>query len=643
MMHNRDSMKLTWPSKAGMLFFVGLLLAGCESVPVRPTDDVSVSAAAAESAQAAGEYVVAAREYERLAAEAKPPQKQLYQLREIDVLLKAGQVPKAREKVGPIDVTGLDRSFLARKRIIEARVAAADGAHERAMRLLDAASAIRKLSPELFAEIYAVRARSEAALDNPIGAIRNLIAREKYLVGEDALADNQLQLWKILDSQTHARLKSELNITREPLIAGWIELALAVRESGGHATRLANAVTRWRNTHPKHPAGEALLTSITSRRRELIGRFDRVAVLLPLTSDYRVAAEAVRDGFIAMHTSDPNPEKPRVTIYDIGADPEQAAYYYDQATQQGAQFIIGPLGRNAAENVTRNASLTVPTLLLSHIDERAEAGHIFQFGLPPEQEARQAAERAYLDGHRQAAVLYPHSAWGERLMNAFVSQWQRLGGLVLSSEPYFEQDHDFSDTIKRLLNILQSEQRRTSLAYQIRRKLEFEPRPRQDIDFIFLAADAKRGRLIKPQLNFYHASRIPVYATSHIFTGRKDPVHDTDLDGVQFSDMPWMLVNGERIQRLREVLQLSWPHAYSELDRLFALGVDSYAILPHLNHISQEHAARFTGVTSGLSLDRDGRLHRQLIWARFHRGVPQLIDTYPNLPDRLVVDKPPGR
>ena len=626
-----------------MLFFVGVLLAGCESIPLKPIDGESVSAAAAVSAEAAGEYVIAAREYERLAAEAKPPQKQLYQLREIDVLLKAGQVPKAREKIRLIDVSRLDSSFLARKRIIEARVASADGSHERAIRLLDSATAIRNLSPELFAEIYHVRAQAEAALDNPIGAVRNLITREQYLADQDALADNQLHLWKILDSQTHVRLKSELSIARDPLIAGWIELAIAVRESGGHPTRLANSVTRWRNTHLKHPAGESLLTSITTQRRELIGRFDRVALLLPLTSDYRIAAEAVRDGFLAMHAADPNPDKPQITIHDIGADPAQAAYYYDQATQQGAQFVVGPLGRAAAENVTRDASLTVPTLLLSHIDAGAEAGHIIQFGLPPEQEARQVAERAYLDGHRQAAVLYAQSAWGERLSSAFVNQWQRLGGLVLSSETYFEAEHDFSDPIKRLLNIVQSEQRRDMLANKIGRKFEFDPRPRQDIDFIFLAADAKRGRLIKPQLNYYQASRIPVYATSQIFAGKQDPVHDTDLDGVQFSDMPWMLVGDKRIRHLREVLQNSWPHAHSDLDRLFALGVDSYAVLPHLNRISQEQAARFTGVTSGLSLDREGRLHRQLTWARFRNGVPRLIDKFPSEPNGRVADAPPGR
>jgi outer membrane PBP1 activator LpoA protein len=92
--------------------------------------------------------------------------------------------------------------------------------------------------------------------------------------------------------------------------------------------------------------------------------------------------------------------------------------------------------------------------------------------------------------------------------------------------------------------------------------------------------------------------------------------------------MPWMLVSDGKIQQLRDALQRNWPYAHTQLDRLFALGVDSYAIVPYLNWISSEIAVRFNGVTSGLSLGRDGRLHRQLVWAKFSKGVPELLDTF---------------
>jgi hypothetical protein len=289
--------------------------------------------------------------------------------------------------------------------------------------------------------------------------------------------------------------------------------------------------------------------------------------------------------------------------------------------------VVGPLGREAADVIVHNANLAVPTLLLSHTDEQPSTpARLFQFGLPPEQEARQAAERAYLDGCRQAGILYPIGAWGERLMSAFSGYWQRLGALVLANQPYAESDTDYSAPIKKLLNVYESESRKAMIEKRIGAKLAFEVRPRQDIECIFLAANARSARLIKPQLNYNRARDIAVYATSHIFSGKPDPVHDTDLDGIRFGDMPWMLVQNGRVAALRQSLQIDWPYVGTDLDRLYALGVDSYAILPHLNKISTESAARFQGVTSGLSLDPDGRLRRQLAWARFSRGVPRLLD-----------------
>jgi hypothetical protein len=217
-----------------------------------------------------------------------------------------------------------------------------------------------------------------------------------------------------------------------------------------------------------------------------------------------------------------------------------------------------------------------------------------------------------------------------------VAAWQRLGGIVLSEQSYLLNQADYSDPVKRLLNITQSEARKERLENVVKMKLKFEPRPREDIDFVFLAGDTRAARLIKPQLNYNRAARLPVYATSQIFTGRGDPARDTDLDGIQFGDMPWMLVGDGRVAALRTTLQPAWPQAHTGLDRLFALGVDAYAVIPSLDRLASENAARFSGVTSGLSVGRNGRLHRQLLWAQFKKGVPVLIDTF--LPNKGQFD-----
>ncbi len=609
-----------------LILLIGLILQSCTTVTQeRPSTT-------AEQAERTGEYVRAAQEYERAAEAAKGLERQDFKLKSVETLVKAGQIQEALEKIQEIDVAKLDPNLHARRSILEAQIASHAGSHEEAIRLLDKAQSQRNLDPTLLAEIYRVRADAELALGDPIGAVKNFIVREQYIVAKDTITENQLQLWRILTSLSRAELKREAESTTDPVLAGWIELAVKAIENAGRSGPLANAIDFWKRTHPDHPVSEQLLRTLASTRPGLIGRVDRIALLIPLSSPYEVAAKAVRDGVLAMDAANSDPDKPKIMIYDIGDDPSQAPDYYRQAVRDGAQLVIGPLGREAVEQVVRKTDLSIPALLLSHIQEDSEPlpGHIFQFGLPPEQEARQAAERAYLDGHRQAAVLYAESDWGKRMLNAFVDHWQQLGGILLTSVPYNPSDSDHSRSIKQLLNISQSEARKRALRARLGLKLKFQARRREDVDLIFLAADAKRGRLLKPQLNYHQALHIPVYATSHIFTGKDDQVRDRDLDGVMFGDMPWMLVSNGRISELRRVLQANWPYVRSQLDRLFALGMDSYAIIPHLNRISSENAVRFSGVTSGLSLGRDGRLHRQLLWARFRRGSPKLLDTFIN-------------
>ncbi len=620
----------------GLLTIGTLMLAGCETAP-RPTGAKPPTEKEADKAATSGEFVRAAREFERLAKKAVPPEKQHYQLRAIELYLKAAQISEAHKKISAINVSQLDPSFKARKRVLQAQLAASEGNYARAIIMLNAAKRARNLNPILLADIHWTRAQARISLNQPYRAAKDLIAREKYLVGPEAIHENQLQLWKILTSLQRAELQTRKQRARNPVLRGWMELAIISIDHEARARAMAKVMKQWKLNNPTHPISKELLATLSSKKPTLIGRIDRIALLLPLTSRHGRAARAVRDGFMAMDKENTDPDKPKIRVYDIGSDPTQVVDFYKQAAREGAQLIVGPLGLNAVKNVVRRTNLKVPTLLLSHSSIDVDAPNVYQFGLPPEQEARQAAERAYLDGHRQAAVLYPDNGWGERMQVAFTEHWQRLGGTLIVSQSYAWKASEYSQPIKDLLNITQSQERKNNLQGKLKTKLVFEPRARTDLDFIFLAADSRRGRLIKPQLNYFRTARLPVYSTSHIFHGKADAANDTDLNGIIFGDMPWMLIGDKRMQNLRKKLHADWPSARSPFDRLFALGVDSYAVIPHLNRIASQESVRFNGVTSGLSIDQHGRIHRQLLWARFRRGVPRILDTFVNYRENLNI------
>ncbi len=107
-----------------------------------------------------------------------------------------------------------------------------------------------------------------------------------------------------------------------------------------------------------------------------------------------------------------------------------------------------------------------------------------------------------------------------------------------------------------MLGIDQSSARLDRLESLLGTRLEFVPRRREDIQFIFRPRTASVERLLQPQLRFYYAGGIPTYATSDAF--EPDPRANQDLDGLMFPDMPWML-GSPLAEAVRSAASQAWP------------------------------------------------------------------------------------
>jgi hypothetical protein len=139
---------------------------------------------------------------------------------------------------------------------------------------------------------------------------------------------------------------------------------------------------------------------------------------------------------------------------------------------------------------------------------------------------------------------------------------------------------------------------------------------------IFLAGTHRAARGIIPALKFHHAGDLPVYATSHVYSGSLDRNADRDLDGVIFCDLPWTLTSNNDF---KTSFDTTWKdqRVYT---RLFALGVDAYNIVQNLKYLQSHDYARFSGETGNISMDENQRLHRELLWAQFRNGAPVYLD-----------------
>jgi outer membrane PBP1 activator LpoA protein len=351
----------------------------------------------------------------------------------------------------------------------------------------------------------------------------------------------------------------------------------------------------------------------------------KIALLLPVSGQFAQAAVAIRDGFLGAYYA--NRENTGITIQIYETTAENVVSVYQQAVSDGMQYAVGPLEKQAVQNLAELASLPVPVLALNHIDNSTPE-NFFQFSLSPEDEARQVAERIWLDGHSQGIALVPEGSWGDRIFAALNERLQQLGSSILEIQTYKQKEEDFSRSVSTLLNVDESKQRyralRATLGGNV--ELEFENRRRQDIDFVFIVAFPREARQIRPVLRFYDAGKLPVYSTSHTYTGIENASADADMNDIIFADMPWVLDRKQGENEMHARVSRLWPQSAAKYMRLYAFGMDAFNIIPYMESLQLSSQARYHGRTGSIQLSPDKRLYRQLIWAKFTRGIPAIIE-----------------
>lgn len=294
-----------------------------------------------------------------------------------------------------------------------------------------------------------------------------------------------------------------------------------------------------------------------------------------------------------------------------------------QATNEGAQLIVGPLARDAVVAAASITGARAPILALNFLPAGMPVPPAFyQYALSPEDEARQVARRVLTDGHHSGVALVPTGDWGSRVLAAFTQELQAGGGALLAQASFDAGRTDYSPEITQVLRISDSRARAKRLESVLGVKLEFEPRPRGDIEFIFAASQVNTARLLLPQLRFHYVGGIPTYATSDSFEPHSSA--NQDLDGLLFPDMPWML-GSELADSVREAARAAWPTGGPNRNRLFAFGYDAYLLAATLHAQAGATQLDVQGLTGRLSLDAERRVQRELVWGALHNGQARVL------------------
>lgn len=593
-----------------LIFIAALFLAACSTQQTLPPQEESVESRPTQ-------------EWLEMASQAEQPERSRYQLEAAWQTFDDGNVSASANIVNAIQPDALSEANQARYLILKARIidlqesplsAASWLSSEEQIALLD------EMAPATQLPVYMLLAdlQSLAGLYLPSASTRIYI--EPLLEDEVLQAENQDKTWQALmnvpPAEIHQQLNGEQRLAQET--RGWLELAIIAMENQGDIEQQLDRVETWEKRWSKHPAalrlpgGMALLKELANNKPA------EVAVLLPLSGRLQQAGSALRDGIIAAHyqAREAGASVPTLSFYDTAVASDINALYWEAVTE-GAEMVIGPLNKARVRELTQSDNLPVPVLALNYSDTpNIEGNEVVQFGLSSNDEAAAIASRAQQLGYRRAMIIHSTDAWSTRTARHFNALWAETQG-ELAANVVFEDERGLSNSIRSGLQIQLSQARARRLASITGEELEFTPRRRHDVDFVFLPVSARQARSIKPLLAFHFAEALPVIATSRIYTGKENRARDNDLNDILFTETPWVL--GTYGEQFTDVISYIEQGGVASKN-LYALGVDAYQVAPRIPQLLYSPHARFFGQTGTLMLNADHHVVRKPEWAVFKGG-----------------------
>lgn len=626
----------------------------------------------------------------------------------INEFMDQNQFNAARNILGLLETYPMIAEDRLRTNLLKAQISQQENRHADVLETLETVDLERLQNPLLLEQGLQTLYRAQIAAGRGSDASVSLLRLRSLAEGPEQ-SNVQRQLLELLQGMSfleHSLLQERVQ-HQFPELTGWIALANVL--NGSSPEHLDLDYRNWRMVYPEHPATyEVLQYSLDSLEST---RYRQVALLLPMSSGFGEAARAFHDGFMKARERDHKSWRPAVLLYDTGGEAGLSNLYYQAALQDGADFVVGPLGRQASATLLGRFSDEVNTLIIADIPDDAAQEHLFGISLSPEDEARRVAEKAWQDGHRHASVFRISDDWGMRVSRAFVKHWEMLGGVIIENRSFPHDISDYSRIIQIFLGLDRSNARHKTIQAVAGQELQFTPRRDQDMDFLFLAANADQARLVVPQLRFFQAHDLPMYATSYIYGGKPNPALDADLDGLIFGDMKWMLEGVELYRRqvaeqamlkamedeaellatatippedagpvpavpetpatgestgletatgpadempeIRVGLTLpeeedaavepakpedEHPYRNTALDRLYALGLQSYQLIAKLDSLRKHDRNRFIGEAMTVSIAENGKVIHHPVWLQFQEGLPERFRAVtPGLPELPVL------
>lgn len=490
----------------------------------------------------------------------------------------AGDSARARSLLGQLTARQLSGASLQRYQLTGAELALADKQPAQALALLKDHG--DNVLPALRTRWYLARASALQGTGDAFGAATERARAHSSLTGS-ARSENQAAIAGLLGTLDDATLRSRAaalpandplyNFAGRALIARGLPLPRPFDRDGAAQF----------DTSKRPPA-------MSDGYRPPA----KLAVLLPLSGRLATAAQPVRDGLLSAYYGESR-RRPDINFFDTAGTPAGALAAYDKAVASGADFVVGPLGRDEVDAVYGRQQLQVPVLALNRGKDAPPAGSA-GFSLAPEDDGIVAAE--YLRGRERGKALVINSAddTGRRAAAAFAQRFAQRGGQVVATIGVTDAVGDVGAQVRNA----------------------------GQVDAVFLAVRAPQARLLAPQLALAGAGGATRVGTSQLTVGSGKVEEDVALDGIVYPNEAWNVRSVSGLPSASQVAS-TLPSARGAAGRLFAFGADAWKITAYLDKLSNEGG--LDGATGTLFLDSNGNILRQPAWSTFNGGRPMPI------------------
>ncbi|MGZ5011745.1 MAG: penicillin-binding protein activator [Methylobacter sp.] len=533
-------------------------------------------------------------------------------LEAVESLLQAGDGNTAKhdaDAINPAELSPEQRLWL---NLLYAQILLSFGEAEQAIERM-ALIQPQQLSLDKKIKYFQSQAFAYSLTGDLLDSVKSRIELHQLLTSPEELEKNQAAILETLNLLPDTALQTNQTDT----LAGWMSLSNILKNI--NQPDFNTQLSQWHTAFPTHPANLSFLDHPQGVPENVSSQLKSIALLLPDSGTFAQAGKAIRAGFMAAYNHADSNSKPAIHFYN--SEQSAPAALYNQAVAEGAQLVIGPLAKEQIQSLADTATFNIPVLALNHIPG-LQKNLLYQFSLSPLDDAEQITHKARSDGHQKALLLIPENAPGKRIANYLTEDWQKQEGTILETQTYNPKETDFSSPIQKLLNLDESEQRYNKILTLVP-GVKYTPRRRQDADAILLSAYSAEARSINPQLQFYQAGDLPVYAMPTVYTGQVNMSLDADLNKITFCDTPWLFNKAYQGALNMDALQETWKQFPSSYLRLIAMGIDAYNLATRLSNLETES---YPGATGNLSLTDDRRIKRKLICAKFIDGHPEISD-----------------